>query len=93
MAKVMVILKVLPADVDVDVEDLRRRVQTAVSKLGEGFALQSYKIEPIAFGLKALRLAIVMPEEVEGGTYSLEEAVRSVEGVGEIEVEVVSRIS
>jgi len=93
VAKVMVILRVLPADVEVDVEGLRERVQSAISKLGEGFALQSYKIEPIAFGLKALRLAVVMPEETEGGTYLLEEAVRSVEGVGEIEVEVVSRIS
>jgi len=93
VAKVMVILRILPADVEVDVEGLRERIQTAISKLGEGFALQSYRVEPIAFGLKALRLAIVMPEETEGGTYLLEETVRSVEGVGEVEVEVVSRIS
>jgi elongation factor 1-beta len=93
VANVMVILRVLPADVEVDIEDLRRRIQMAISKLGGSFALQSYKIEPIAFGLSALRLAVVMPEETEGGTYSLEEAVQSVEGVGEVEVEAVSRIS
>jgi len=93
VAKVMVILRVLPADVEVDVESLKQRIQTAVLRLGEGFALQSYKVEPIAFGLKALRLAVVMPEETEGGTYLLEEALRGIEGVGEIEVEVVSRIS
>jgi len=93
LAKVMVILRVLPADVEVDVEGLRGRIQTAISRLGEGFTLQSYKVEPVAFGLKALRLALVMPEETEGGTYLLEEALRGVEGVGEVEVEVVSRVS
>jgi len=93
VAKVMVVLRVLPADVEVDVEGLSARIQTAISKLGEGFALQSYKIEPIAFGLKALRLIVVMPEETEGGTYLIEEALQGVEGVGEVEVEVVSRIS
>ncbi|MCC6042927.1 MAG: elongation factor 1-beta [Candidatus Verstraetearchaeota archaeon] len=93
MAKVMVVLRVLPADVEVDVEGLSARIQMAISKLGKGFALQSYKIEPIAFGLKALRLIVVMPEETEGGTYLIEEALRGVEGVGEVEVEVVSRIS
>ncbi|MEM4577140.1 MAG: elongation factor 1-beta [Candidatus Nezhaarchaeales archaeon] len=93
MAKVVVLLRILPADVEVDVETLKDKIQSAIAKLGEGFALQSYEVESIAFGLKALRVAIVMPEDVEGGTYILEEAVRNVDGVGEIEVEFVSRIS
>ncbi len=93
VAKVMVLLRVLPSDVEVDVEGLKERIQTEIAKLGGGFALQSYGVEPIAFGLKALKLAIVMPEETEGGTYLLEEVIRGVEGVGEVEVEVVSRIS
>jgi len=93
VAKVMVILRVLPSDVEVDVEGLKERIQMEIAKLGEEFALQSYRVEPIAFGLKALKLAIVMPEETEGGTYLLEEVIRGVEGVGEVEVEVVSRIS
>lgn len=93
MAKVMVFLRVLPIDVEVDMEVLKNKIQTAIIKLGTGFALQSYRIEPIAFGLKALRLAVVMPEETEGGTYVLEETVRNVEGVGEVEVEFVSRVS
>ena len=66
MARVVVLLRVLPADVEVDVEALREKIQVAITKLGKGFALQSYKVEPIAFG---------------------------VEGVGEVEVEVVSRVS
>jgi len=93
VAKVMVILRVLPSDVEVDVEGLKERIQMEIARLGGGFALQSYRVEPIAFGLKALKLAIVMPEETEGGTYLLEEVIRGVEGVGEVEVEVVSRIS
>lgn len=89
----MVLLRVLPIDIEVDMEGLKDKIQAAIIKLGEGFALQSYRIEPIAFGLKALRLAIVMPEETEGGTYVLEETIRGVEGVGEVEVEFVSRTS
>jgi len=93
LAKVVVFLKVLPVDVDVDIEALKDKIQDAIAKLGEGFSLQSYKIEPIAFGLKALKLSILIPEETEGGTYSLEEAIKNVEGVGEVEVEFVSRLS
>jgi len=93
LAKVVVFLRVLPIDVNVDIESLKDKIQDAISKLGGGFLLQSYKIEPIAFGLKALKLTVLIPEETEGGTYSLEEAIKSVEGVSEVEVEFVSRLS
>ncbi|RLF09146.1 MAG: elongation factor 1-beta [Thermoprotei archaeon] len=90
MAKVVVLLRVLPTDVDVDVEGLKEKIEKA---LGGGYTLQAYRVEPIAFGLKALKLRILMPEETEGGTSSLEEVIKGVEGVGEVEVEFVSRLS
>lgn len=89
----MALLRVLPADVDVDIEKLRKRIEEAIAKLGQGYMLQSYRVEPIAFGLNALKILILMREETEGGTYSLEEAIKSIEGVGEVEVEFVSRLS
>jgi translation elongation factor 1B (aEF-1B) len=49
--------------------------------------------EPLAFGIKALKILVSMPEDYEGGTDALEEAVRSVQGVEDVQVEAVTRLS
>lgn len=90
VAKVLVGLKILPEDVEVD---LKRLVNEVSKKLPEGYNLHHYQEEPIAFGLKALKLYISMPEETEGGTERLEEIVKNVEGVSQVEVDMVTRIS
>ncbi len=90
MAKVLVIVKIYPSDIDVDLEKL---TETIKSRLPEGYELAGSQTEPIAFGLKALRLQIVMPEETEGGTSRIEEILGGVEGVQEFEVEAVHRLS
>jgi elongation factor 1-beta len=90
MARVLVILKVLPEDVEIKLEELEERIRKA---LPEGYEVKGYDIEPIAFGLNALRLYIFMPEQTEGGTEKLEETIASVPGVSQVEVEVVHRIS
>ncbi|MEM4619261.1 MAG: elongation factor 1-beta, partial [Desulfurococcaceae archaeon] len=38
------------------------------------------------------RLFILMPEDIEGGTESLENIIQSVEGVSQLEVETVHRV-
>ncbi len=90
MARVLVVMKVLPDDVNIDLEELKSRIE---SRLPEGYSIARHDIEPIAFGLKALRLYIIMPEEVEGGTEPLENLVNSVEGVSQAEVEIVHRMT
>jgi len=90
VARVLVIVKILPTDVDVNLDDLARRV---AEKLPSEYEVKGYEVEPIAFGLKALRLYIFMPEEVEGGTEPLERMISEVDGVGQVEVEAVHRIS
>nr|NAZ26524.1 elongation factor 1-beta [Thermogladius sp.] len=52
MARVLVILKVLPEDVEIKPEELEERIKKA---LPEGYEVKGYDIEPIAFGLNALR--------------------------------------
>ncbi|MGC8679355.1 MAG: hypothetical protein ACP5TH_06145 [Fervidicoccaceae archaeon] len=47
----------------------------------------------MAFGYVALKLYITFPEETEGGTDKLEEMLRSVNGVDDLEIESVSRLS
>ncbi len=90
MAKVLVLLKILPEDINIDLEDLKERIKKA---LPEEYEVKGYDIEPIAFGLKALRLYVTIPEETEGGTEPLERIVSSIEGVSQVEVEAVHRIT
>jgi len=90
MANVLVIVKVYPSSVDIDLEELAARV---AERLPEGYELARKSVEPIAFGLSALRLFIVMPEETEGGTSRIEEILSGIDGVEEFEVEAVHRLS
>jgi len=90
MARVLVVLKILPTDVDVDLDDLKKRI---AENLPVDYEIKGYDIEPIAFGLKALRLYIFMPENIEGGTEPLENLIQNIDGVGQVEVEFVHRVS
>lgn len=88
MAKVAVILRVFPEDVTIDLENLVNEIKR---RLPNEYTLELWDAEPIAFGLKALRLLILMPENVEGGTEPLEELISQVPGVSQVEVVMVHR--
>jgi elongation factor 1-beta len=89
MARVAVVLKVYPEDINIDLEELRREIER---RLPQGYSLKAWDEEPIAFGLKALRLLITMPEEIEGGTEPLEQIISQVPGVSQVEVELIQRV-
>jgi len=88
MGRVLVLVRVFPKDVDVDLESLVKKIDTS---LGEDYSVVRHEEEPIAFGLKALRILITMPELKEGGTYELERVIGSLEEVSEVEVLHVTR--
>lgn len=90
MAKVLVKLKVFPEGLDVDLKGVIDEVK---KRLPKGYDLVQYGEEPIAFGLKALILHISMPEQTTGGTETLENIIKEVKGVSQVEVEMVTRIS
>ena len=90
MARVAVIMRVFPSSVEVEPAKLKEVIE---SRLPEGYEIKGYGEEPIAFGLKALKLIVEMPEEKEGGTEELEEAIRSLPEVDQVEVEAVHRMS
>lgn len=89
MAKVAVIMRILPEDISTSIEQLVNEIK---SKLPEQYSLKAWDEEPIAFGLKALRVLITMPEETEGGTEPLEQLISQIPGVGQVEVEMVHRV-
>ena len=88
MARVVITLKIMPEDVDVDLEELLARIKDVVP---EGTDVRANEIVPVAFGLKAIRMNVAR-EESMGGTDDIEEAISALDGVSQVEVEMVSRI-
>ncbi len=82
MAKVVAQVKIFPTETTVDLTELRKQVEKA---LPPETSIARFDEEPIAFGLVALVARVVMPEE-EGRMDKVEEALKSVENVGEIQV-------
>ena len=89
MAKVLVTIKVFPDDIETDLKELLGKIKES---LPEEYEVIRYREEPIAFGLKALVLYISIPEETAGGTETLEKTIKDIEGVSQVEVEMVTRI-
>ncbi|HNT72868.1 MAG: elongation factor 1-beta [Methanothrix sp.] len=83
MGEVAAKLKLMPEGADVDMEKLKAGVKAV---LPEGARLHSSAEVPIAFGLKALMVAVILAEGVTG-TEGLEAAIAGVEGVQSVEVE------
>ncbi|MFW9925590.1 MAG: elongation factor 1-beta [Candidatus Thorarchaeota archaeon] len=88
MARVVMTLKIMPEDLEVDLDDLLERIKTAIP---EGTDLGATETQPVAFGLKALRMNLSRDESM-GGTDDIEAAISTVEGVSQVEVERVSRM-
>jgi elongation factor 1-beta len=88
VARVIITLKIMPEDVDVDLEDLLKRIKDAVP---DGTDVRANEIVPVAFGLKALRMNVARDESM-GGTDDIEEAITQLDGVAQVEVETVSRM-
>ena len=75
MGNVAVEMKVMPASPEVDLEKLKQDIAKKIK-------VQDAKVEPLAFGLKQLKILVVVPDKEMG---DIEGIIRSVEGVSEVE--------
>jgi elongation factor 1-beta len=84
VAEVAVTVLLMPESSDVDLDRVETNVKARVK-------VHSVEREPIAFGLKALRIITVVPDAA-GGTDPLEEMLSSIPGVGNVQVVDVRRL-
>lgn len=83
MAKVLASIKIFPSEANIDLNPLKSKVEAS---LPAGSTVQRFEEEPVAFGLVALIAHIVLPEDAAGHMEQVEEAIRSVDMVSEIQV-------
>jgi elongation factor 1-beta len=84
MAKAIITIKIMPESPDIDLSKISPQIEAKINAFaGEGD--RKKEIEPIAFGLNALKIIFVMDEK-KGSTEPLEKDISGIEGVQSVEV-------
>jgi elongation factor 1-beta len=86
MGKVLALMKVMPSSVEVDLEKLKNELGNVMPPEA---TLRGCVEEPIAFGLVALKVSVILDDSA-GGTDAIEKAFQKLENVSEVQVEAVS---
>ncbi len=89
MPRLVLRAKILPTGTEIDLDDIAKKINVA---LNDGIVLSKYTKEPLAFGLYFINAEFFLDDK-EGQMDSLENSVRSIEGVGGFDVLGVSRAS
>jgi len=77
MGNVAVALRIMPESPETDLEKIR-------SDISKKIKIQDSKIEPIAFGLNALKILVIVPDKETG---DLENKIKEIKGVSDVETE------
>ncbi len=78
MSDVVVVLEVMPEDKEVDLEEMGKEIRSEIDP-------KEIKEKPVAFGLKALKVMTVIPDDA-GGTDPLEESLLDIPNVKNVKV-------
>jgi len=89
MTRLVARIRILPAEAESNLEQVTELLRKSIP---EGMELKNSSMEPIAFGLKAI-IGDFLLDDAEGQMDKLEESIKEVQGVGEIEVMNISRQS
>ncbi|MDI6725143.1 MAG: elongation factor 1-beta [Methanobacterium sp.] len=88
MGDVVATIKLMPESPEVDLEKMKEEI---IASIPEGTEFHKIEEEPIAFGLVALNVMVVVGD-AEGGTEPAEESFAKIEGVNTVEVTDVRRL-
>jgi translation elongation factor EF-1beta len=64
-------------------------VASALKEIKEG-SFRDLKREPIGFGIEVIRVGYVIPDKTDGALPILEEAIRKIPGINEVEVDMMT---
>ena len=89
MAQIVATMKIFPREITKDFSKLEEEIKTILPK---GSYVYKFEQEPIAFGLIALIAHIVMEESVSGELERVEDALKKIDAIEDVEVILVRRI-
>ena len=81
MGNALVIMKIYPVELEDSV-----KIEELVKGITKG-EVKEVKREPIAFGLELVKIAIVIPDKEDDALPNLEEEIKAIPGVKNVEVE------
>jgi len=79
MGDVVLIIRIMPESPEIDLEDLKSRITSAIG------GLHDIREEPIGFGLKALKIAVVV-SDAGGESDAVEARLNDLDGVERAEI-------
>jgi elongation factor 1-beta len=90
MGSVLITYKVFPTGIEVNFEDLKKKIQ---ANLPDFATIEGYGEEPIAYGLKALLVQVKFPEDKTGLLDEFEKSLGKISEISQVETLMVRRTS
>jgi len=88
MGEVAIIFEIMPEGIETDLGEMKKNIEASVNDTCQ---IQSAEEKPIAFGLKALVMTVVVQDE-DGVMDMLESKIADVEGVQNAKVVTLSKL-
>ena len=83
MAKVVATIKIMPESLESNLSSIQNSAEEEIKKFAGETQIKTEQ-EPVAFGLKALKIIFVMDED-KGSTEKLEETIKTIPEVKSVE--------
>ena len=89
MGKIVIAYKIFPSEAGIDLELLKEKIKKQLSDIA---SVQRFAEEQIAFGICALIVNIILPDDKEGILDETEKRLTNIEEVGQIQTIGVNRL-